>query len=98
VNPNVGNIGVNAPLDQYEHLAPGMSKDPVDDSTESSLTSQTGCVQVNMVTAYKTVLNKVKFMRSSLSSDLSDQSEGMEKSWSYAEIIGTGIFYRAIPG
>jgi hypothetical protein len=49
---------------------------------------------VNLATAYKTVLNKVKFTRSSLSSDLSDQSEEMEKSWSFAEVIGTGIFYQ----
>jgi hypothetical protein len=74
--------------------APGMSKDTIDDSTESSLTSPTGCVQVNIATACKTVLNKVKFTQSSLSSDLSDQSVGMEKSWSFAEVIGTGIFYQ----
>lgn len=76
------------------YLAPGISTDPIDDSTESRLTSPTGCVQVNLATAYKTVLNKVKFTRSSLSSDLSDQSEEMEKSWSFAEVIGTGIFYQ----
>ncbi len=76
------------------HLAPSMSKDPIDDSSESLLTSPTGCVQVNLVTTYKTVLNKVKFTRASLSSDLSDQSEELEKSWSLTEVIGTGIFYQ----
>jgi hypothetical protein len=75
------------------HLAPGMSKDPIDDSTESRLTSPTGCVQVNSVTAYKTVLNKVKLTRSSLSFDLNDQSEELEKSRLFTEVIGTGIFY-----
>ena len=77
--------------------APGMCKDPIDDITESRFTSPTGCVQVNAVTAYKTVLNKVKFTRSSLSSDLSDRSEALEKSRSFTEIIETGIFFQDNP-
>lgn len=75
------------------YLAPGMHKDSLDDDTESRFASSTGCVQVNAVMACKTVLNKVKFTRSSLSSDLSDQSEQLEKSRSFTEFIGTGIFY-----
>jgi hypothetical protein len=75
-------------------LAPGMRKDPIEDDTESRLTSSTGYVQVNAVTACKTVLNKVKLTRSSFSFDMSAQSEELEKSRSLTEVIGIGIFYQ----
>ena len=76
------------------YLAPGMCKVPIDYNSEIRFTSQTGCVQVNSVTAYKTVLNKLKFTRSSLSSDLSDQSKELEKGRSFTEVIGTCIFFQ----
>ena len=77
--------------------APGMSKDPIDDIAESRFTSPTGCVHVNAVTAYKTVLSKVKFTESSLPFDLIDRSEALEKSRLFTEVIGTGIFFQNNP-